>query len=417
MTTDVLETKENTVTINIRMLGGFEICADGHCIDESLNRTRQLWTLLKYLIAYRAEQVTLEDLTRIMWPDGDIDNPAGALKNLVYRIRTILTKNNIPHARDMIIFESGVYKWNNDLPCEIDTEILMQMHKAGMDESAPVGERISVLMRAVALYGGDFLAKSRREDWATTLVGRYRRIYIECVHTILSLLEAGGYEKEIEIVCAAAQAIDRYDEKVHLSLMHSLMRQGHNSRAIAHYNSVTDMFARELGSVLPSDMREFRHEMTRILRGKDTALDEIYLDLKETGKPSGAFYCEYEIFKNLYRLEARNAARTGKSIFICLLTVSTGNEHESPNSRRYGDIINGLRDTIQKNMRMGDAFAKFSPTQFILMLPTPDHESCDIAINRLLRCYRQTSPPQGTTVNVKIQPLSPVGEKYAAMSS
>jgi len=92
------------------MFGGFEISADGQTVRDTLNRTHQLWYLIEYLIISRNREVSLKDISDVLWPYGGVDNPRGALKNIVYRIRTMFEQHGLPYAKEMIIFKSGTYR-------------------------------------------------------------------------------------------------------------------------------------------------------------------------------------------------------------------------------------------------------------------------------------------------------------------
>ena len=49
--------------------------------------------LLIYLLIHREHPVSVRELSEALWREDEIENPAGALKNLMYRLRTIMKKN------------------------------------------------------------------------------------------------------------------------------------------------------------------------------------------------------------------------------------------------------------------------------------------------------------------------------------
>ena len=80
-----------------------------------------LWLLLEFLVANRLKDLSLEQITEAVWNDEEeSDNPANALKNLVYRARTILRELCPKQAADYIVFSRNTYLWNRDLPCTVD---------------------------------------------------------------------------------------------------------------------------------------------------------------------------------------------------------------------------------------------------------------------------------------------------------
>ena len=77
--------------INISMLGEFRVLLGDKQVNASGTRANQIWGLMQYLVAFRHKKRTQEELMDAMWEEGTGD-PAGALKNRVYRIRTAFAK-------------------------------------------------------------------------------------------------------------------------------------------------------------------------------------------------------------------------------------------------------------------------------------------------------------------------------------
>ena len=76
--------------INIKMLGKFQIEYDGKVLSDDQSRTKQVWILLEYLLTNRRSDISVDRLIDVLWEDGGVDNPANALKNLIYRLRNLL---------------------------------------------------------------------------------------------------------------------------------------------------------------------------------------------------------------------------------------------------------------------------------------------------------------------------------------
>ena len=72
--------EETQEKIKICMFGKFSITQGQLTIDDSCNRTHQLWNLLEYLIDFRFKNVSQEELVSAIWPDGSSKNPANALR-------------------------------------------------------------------------------------------------------------------------------------------------------------------------------------------------------------------------------------------------------------------------------------------------------------------------------------------------
>ena len=94
--------------LTVNSLGKFQI-TDGNVIvgDEEL-RSNMLSKLLLYILLYRDKILTIEDITTAVWQDEEIENPAGALKNLMYRLRKTLSKYF--ENQDFILTNRGSYR-------------------------------------------------------------------------------------------------------------------------------------------------------------------------------------------------------------------------------------------------------------------------------------------------------------------
>ena len=393
--------------IDIKMFGRFQIAVGENSIHDSSMRTHQLWHLIEYLIAFRNKTVSQEEIIQALWPDGDIDNPSNALKNLVYRIRSTFARHNISYAKDMIIYQRGSYQWNNSLECVVDAEQFEALYKAAVSAEGEE-QKIELYQKALSLYEGDFLPSSCYESWVIPISSYYHLIFFKCVYAVLELLEKRERYPEIEEICAKVQMIDQFEESVHRYLLKALIKQEKQQQALAHYGFVTDLFFRELGVSPSSEMRELYREMVKSVHDVVIDIGVIQEDLKESGELDGAFYCEYEVFKNLYRLEARTAARTGQSIFVALLTVETDRVGAILEFKQQSVIMDSLFELIQSSLRKGDVFAKFSAAQYVLMLPTLTYENCDMVMGRITKRFKQINRSKGVTLRAKIHPLNPI---------
>lgn len=91
-------------------------------------------------------------------------------------------------------------------------------------------------------------------------------------------------------------------------------------------------------------------------------------DLGEVSRLPGAFFCDYAIFKNIYRVNARVMARSGMPIHIGLITV-TDNRGEVPDVNTIKRVMAELQALVVEHLRRGDTVAMYSSTQLVLMLP------------------------------------------------
>jgi hypothetical protein len=233
-------------------------------------------------------------------------------------------------------------------------------------------------------------------------------MYFKCVYAAVELLLSKERNAEVEMLCKKALIIDQFEERAHIYLMLAMMRQQKQAQALTHYSQVTDLFFRELGVKPSQAMRGIYKDILKTVHNVEDDIGSIQEELRESGESEGAFFCEYEVFRNLYRLEARTAARTGQSIYICLMTVASEDSGEELELKVQSKAMDGLYEIVQRSLRKGDVFSRFSASQYVLMLPNLTFENCEMVMARITKKYKQSFRPRGVSIVSKVQPLEPI---------
>lgn len=83
---------ENFPKLQVQMFGEFLITNHESVLNTEVIRSEMLTRLLTYMICNRKKSMTVQELTDFLWAEKESDNPAGALKNLMYRLRSLLKK-------------------------------------------------------------------------------------------------------------------------------------------------------------------------------------------------------------------------------------------------------------------------------------------------------------------------------------
>ena len=79
-------------SLQIQTFGYLKVFGSEGTLDEKEIRSVMVSKLLVYIIFHRKKALTVQELCEVLWQEGGSDNPAGALKNLVYRLRMCLKK-------------------------------------------------------------------------------------------------------------------------------------------------------------------------------------------------------------------------------------------------------------------------------------------------------------------------------------
>ncbi|WP_158584746.1 MULTISPECIES: hypothetical protein [Erysipelotrichaceae] len=111
---------EEDKIIHVKMFSYFEMEIDGKTLSDETLHSNMLVKLIVYILCNRKAIISANDLCDVLWREDESDNPIGALKNLLYRLRTILKKTF--GYNDFIKTLRGAYAWNNDVKVIIDAE-------------------------------------------------------------------------------------------------------------------------------------------------------------------------------------------------------------------------------------------------------------------------------------------------------
>lgn len=376
------------MTVNVRFLGGFSMEKDGISIGDDLNRSQKIWSVLSYLVVHRDRTVPQSEFIDAFWPDERGGNPVNALKTLLYRVRATL-EPLFGTEFTPVVSQRGSYSWSPSVKCAVDADRFEELCVKAEDPALTDYERIHLYAEAMELYKGDFLPKLSDQFWVISRSAHYHQLYLAAVKDYAALLDkTEEYEKMTEL-CTVAADMDPLDETVHILLIRSLLRQGKDQAALAHYESTTELLYRNLG-VRPSDeLQELYTEIMAVEKNLETDLEAIQEELKETAARPGAFVCEYGFFREAYRLEARRAARNGTCVHVGLITVSQPNGL-SPALKVLNQTMDQLLEVLVSNLRRGDVVSKYSGAQYVVMLPAANFEDSSMVMDRIVNAfYRQ----------------------------
>ena len=401
---------EKVSTLKVNMLGEFSITAvleDGsECrLTDSLGRSKKLWTLIEYLVCHRDREITQAELIELLWPEEEVENPLGSLKLIVHRARNELGDLGSITGKQIIVNRRGAYVWGDSFRTEVDVEAFEALCRAASSEADD--RKLDCMLRAIELYKGDFLPKSASEQWVMPLNIYYHSKYINlCLEAVKLLEEQRRFDKVIDI-CQKAVEIDPYVESLHLSLILALAESGHPQRALEHYNNTTKMFMDQFGITPSEEFTAVYKQLVRNTNSRESDLSVVRERLAEADVEKGAFYCEYEFFKDIYRQKAREGSRTGQVVHLAMITM-VGTKKKEMDQKQLNHLVSKLRGTIQLSLRSGDIFTRFSVTQFLLMLPSANYENTEMILERINRNFRSSCPKSGIILQSHILPLEPI---------
>lgn len=395
----------NGPTLQVQMLGQFTLRYGDRTISDSDDRSRQVWSLLAYMLYNHGRSFAQEELIRLYWSNGEKSaDPGNALKSIFHRIRTALDKLQPGLGRLLIRRKAGRYFWNNAMPLSLDIEDF-EAHFHAAEAAGDDDVRLAEYQAALALYVGDPLPRMTDEIWTIPIVAYYHSLYTRAAAGAIELLEKQERTAEAVALCRRAIHIEPYQEDLYEHLMRGLLRTGDMKGAMSVYEEMSELLLAHFG-VMPSEtLRTLYRQATRTVNDRTLTMDEVCSQLAEPAPHGGAMVCEYDFFKILYRAEARSIARNGHSANICLLSVS-GKDGEMLARRSLDPAMNNLQVLVQNNLRRGDVIARCSISQYIILLPQANYENSRMVADRLVSAFYRRYPHSPARLRYTVQPLA-----------
>lgn len=400
--------------LTVKSFGKFQITYGEHILNDELLRSDMLKKLLMYMLTHREHPASIQELSEALWQEDEVDNPAGALKNLMYRLRTIMKK----YISDdkFIITSQGSYAWNNEIEVELDAERFEDYCK-----KAKVSKDEEVILQnyesAVALYKGEFMENSLDHHWAVTLSTYYHSMFLNAVKTLADLYIRLERYHDMEDLSVHALRMDRVDEELHCYHIMALIKGNKYDLAMKRYDEAVKILQDALGVHNPAKLQKVQQELLKMNKGTaPEALENIHDDMVEDEESVGVYFCGYPIFKEIYRLEVRKNARLGEAEYVVLFTVELNNRASADNDKMKKFLIEqgmkNLKNTLKKVLRIGDVAARYSDSQFIVLLPTCTYESSVAVAKRVTENFASLDKAKRIVIKTEFEQLSDVKSAF-----
>jgi two-component SAPR family response regulator len=224
--------------LRLRLLGGSSVQLGDRRLaaaDWGYAKPRELL----YLFA-SSPPLTREQIGLALWPELTEGQLRNALHTALRRLRRTLGDGG------WVRFADGQYALEESLPLDSDLREFERALAQARAARPPAGA-LPHLRRALAAYGGDFLAGSTPGDWATTRRADLRVAYERALGAAGRLLMASGQVAEAAEVYQRAVAHEPLDEAAHRGLMECWAATGQPARALHHYEELAGLLRAQVG--------------------------------------------------------------------------------------------------------------------------------------------------------------------------
>ena len=387
-------------TLQIQMLGGFAIRL-GEREAAIGGRSKKLCLLLARLILERDRPIPFEELAGMLWQEACPD-PQNSLKALLHRARTGLNHLHEGAGRTLLLTREGCCQWNPQVPAVLDVERFQSLCRQAGQAPAPE-EQLSQGLAALALYRGSFLPGLDGFPWAASMAEELQLTYLQTALAVLPRLEEQSRWTESAELAGRALELFPSQEELCQRRMAALLRLDRREEAAQVYEAFQERLLAHLG-VMPSDsLRTLYHEVRRDLDPRAVSPDTLLERLREPPRP-GALLCEYDFFRIICHSMVRMAGRSGEPLHIALLSVASEREAALPR-HSLDRCMDNLQGIILSHLRQGDAAARCSASQFVLLLPQASYENGRQVCERIIRAFGRQFPHSPAVLRVSVQSL------------
>lgn len=386
---------------HVQMFGKFTITHGKECIDVSECLGKQLVNLLQLLFYSYRKIVTKDLIIEVLYPDHE--DPTSAIKFSVFRLRKEL--QNIPMFKDkeVVVTKKHGYQINPELEYTLDLEMFENYWQGLKDIDDLVPKEVKVAKKMIALYEGRMYMTNSILLWFSNLCEYYRSVYAKCVMKVCkALLKEQKYDEMMQLNYKAI-LLEPFYEGLHYYYMRGLIETKDYHNALKYYDDLNESFYRELGTGLSPRFKELYDVIV-----KDSEEEDSHVDTKELldalfGKQqeAGCYYCTFDLFKYLFEISMRSAARDRKKYYLILFEITSHAKQSDIPS-----IMNKLKNVITISLRSNDVFAKVNQKQFVILLSCTKEDDTYLVINRITSTFYRRVSQKDYRINYHMIPVS-----------
>ena len=146
-----------------------------------------------------------------------------------------------------------------------------------------------------------------------------------------------------------------------------------------------------MGREPSAEMQDFYRQMSNTRKTLKFNLDAIRNELYESSTESGAFVCEYPMFREIYNLQMRNLERLGTSMCLGIIMVARS-DGEDLDSFAEETVLRDLTNILRKHLRKGDIITHYAPSIIAVLLPTANFKSGSMVMERIQMLFYKQHP-------------------------
>lgn len=374
-----MEEVSNGERLKVRMFGSFGISYKGQSLNGSKTSQSRFVHLMQLLLHFRKSGVSRAMVEEALFGDRDVDDIHHSLRSVIYNARKKLESSGLPKA-DYIVYKDGLLCWTDAIPVEEDAEmfenLFVQATRAKNED-----ERLAKLLDACHCYTGEFLEIYGGILWVAAESRRYRGMFCQCVEDVAAILRKKQDYMQLEQLGLYAAKVSPFSDWETLT-MEALVGMGRFEEAGRLYTNTVQMYFEERDLKPSEKMMEVFDQLGSQFMYPFEPLDSIQRKLQDNTR-TGPYVCSYPIFKGIYQMLGRLAARNGNSIYLMLCTIVNSKGNPMRGSVKLEAMSARLEEALKKSLRSNDIVNRYGKGQFLVLLINISMENCSIVQKRI----------------------------------
>lgn len=240
--------------LRVRLLGGFEVWHGDQPVGGF--ESQKVRALLAYLVSHPDRGFSRESLAGLLWPDRDPESARHALRQAVYNMKASLPDNS-PGEPPILSDHLGL-RFNARSGVWVDVAAFEDALRRGREQDSVDPHHLSA---AVHLYRGQLLAgfflkdSESFEEWLVAEQERLREAALDGLRTLIEVYRRRGEHRLGIHYARRLIAIEPLSEETCRDLMRMCARAGRRSLALAEYERLKGLLAREASAWTPCGRR------------------------------------------------------------------------------------------------------------------------------------------------------------------
>lgn len=365
--------------MRVETFGGLAVWLDDQPLVRHGKRINKNLELLALLAINGRAPLSNEALAGLLWTGEESHNPAGTLKNAAYSLRRLLEQRGA--GRELITVEDKQYRLAGDLVLEVDLWRAGQLAEQAVNQPDPA-RALEAWQELDGICCGDFLPQLADRPWVAGQASLVRSDWLAAARRAAALLLDGPERtgaRQALAVCAEALLIFPDDMGLQIIRFAAMQRLNMKAAVRSQYPLLAERLMERQGQAPPARLRAIHQWATE---GESRGREEMLrirqkLANHEKNAPPGPYFCEYDQLPMLYAMARRQAARTGQTTVLLLVSAES-----QPGSAAAGPDQK-LRFLLSQTLRRDDVCCRYGHDQYLALLMLADPAHTDAVEHRL----------------------------------